>query len=106
MHGTLDLPLPARFAAALGLVALLGLPMGMPMPLGIRELGRSDRRSVAWAWAINGAASVVGSCLIMIAMVFSGSYTALGVAALCYAVAALARAAWRRPEGAGSVATP
>lgn len=106
VHGTLDLPSPARFAAALGLVALLGLPMGMPMPLGIREIGRSDRRSVAWAWAINGAASVVGSCLIMIAMVFSGSHTALGVAALCYAVAALARAAWRRPEGAGSVATP
>ena len=44
-----------------------------------------------------------GFCLIMIAMVFSGSHTALGVATLCYAVAALARAAWRRPEGAVSV---
>lgn len=104
VHGTLDLPSPARFAVALGLVALLGLPMGMPMPLGIRELGRSDRRSVAWAWAINGAASVVGSCLIMIAMVFSGSHTALGVAAFCYVVAATARAAWPRAEGAGGIA--
>ncbi len=88
LHATLDLPDPARFSLALALVVGCGLPMGMPLALGVRRLGRSSARSVAWAWGINGAASVVGSCLVMIAMVFLGSHAALALGALSYAVAA------------------
>jgi len=94
LHATLDLPDPVRFALALGLVIACGLPMGMPLALGVRGLGRADSRSVAWAWGINGAASVVGSCLVMIAMVFLGSHAALAMAAGSYAVAAVCA---RRP---------
>ncbi len=94
VHGTLDLPDPARFAIALLIVGVCGLPMGMPLALGVRELGRHDSRSVAWAWGINGAASVVGACLVMIAMVFAGSYTALSIGVLCYATSAVAGRVW------------
>ena len=90
LHATLDLGDPARFAIATALVAACGLPMGMPLALAVQGLGRRDERAVAWAWGVNAAASVVGSCLVMIAMVFGGSQSALAIGAAAYAVAALA----------------
>ena len=96
VHATLDLPDPARFAIALALVGACGLPLGLPLALGVRRLGRDDVRSVAWAWGVNGAASVVGACAVMIVMVFVGSRTALIGAVACYAVSAAAGATWPR----------
>jgi hypothetical protein len=56
---------------------------------------------------VNGAASVVGSCLVMIAMVFLGSTASLLGAALCYAVAALAaRGLPREPSDACYAGAP
>ncbi len=96
LHATLDLPDWARFSIALLLVVGCGIPMGMPLALAVRRLGARDARSVAWAWGVNGAASVIGACLVMVAMVFAGSQVALVGAVACYAVAALsARAAYR-----------
>jgi hypothetical protein len=90
LHSTLDLPDWQRFAIALLLVVACGVPMGMPLALGVRRLGKRDPRSVAWAWGVNGAASVVGACAVMIAMVFAGSHAALAASVVCYAGAALA----------------
>jgi hypothetical protein len=90
LHATLDLPDPARFALALVLVFACGVPMGMPLALGVRRLGRRGDAAVAWAWGTNGAASVVGSCLVMIAMVFAGAHAALAIGVLSYLTAALA----------------
>lgn len=96
LHATLDLPDPARFAIGIGIVVACGVPMGMPLALGVRRLGRRSERSVAWAWGVNGAASVIGSCVVMIAMVFAGSHAALSLGALSYVTAALtARTDWR-----------
>jgi len=44
-----------------------------------------------------GAASVVGACLVMIAMVFSGSLTAFLSGAICYTISTLAALFWRDP---------
>src|SRR5262249_42437911 len=86
VHGTIDLPDSVRFAIALSLVGILGLRMGMPLALVVRALG--DRpAAVAWAWAINGAASVVGSCAVMVVMVYFGSVAALAAAMGAYALA-------------------
>jgi hypothetical protein len=103
VHATLDAPTATRFSVALTLTTALGIPLGMPLATGVRHLGASEgdatahaertpntERRIAWAWAVNGAASVVGSCLVMLAMVFLGSTTALLGAALCYALAAAA----------------
>jgi hypothetical protein len=89
VHRTIQLPSPARFALAVLLVAAYGIPMGFPLALAVRELGRSNTANVAWAWGINGTASVIGSCLVMVVMVFLGTNYALMLGAACYAVAAL-----------------
>lgn len=59
-----------RFVVALGLLAPLGLLMGMPFPLGIRALERTGHQAlIPWAWAVNGSASVVAAILaVFIAM--------------------------------------
>ncbi len=90
LHATLDLSDPARFALALALVFVCGVPMGMPLALGVRHLGRRGDAAVAWAWGTNGAASVVGSCLVMISMVFAGAHAALAIGVASYAMATLA----------------
>ena len=92
IHATIHWPDPMRFGLAIIAVALCGLPMGFPLALAVRAIGRVRPDDVPWAWAINSAASVVGSCLIMILMVFTSSYTALGLGACCYAVAMLTSA--------------
>src|SRR3989442_16021229 len=37
--------------------------MGMPFPLALRYLGRTNAELLPWAWAINGCASVVVTSL-------------------------------------------
>jgi len=106
IHATIDGSDPMRFATALGLVVVCGLPMGMPLALGVRLLGRGDERNVAWAWGVNGAASVVGACLVQIVMVFAGSVTALAGAVACYAVAALAARVWLTAASNADAAVP
>jgi len=51
------------------LIAPLALLMGMPFPTGLSALGLMPHGSIEWAWALNAAASVLGSALaIMIAL--------------------------------------
>ena len=68
----------------------LGFAMGMPFPTGLRALGGSSSgTAVEWAWAMNAAASVLGSVLaIVIAMEFGLTVTLL-CGALAYAAAIL-----------------
>lgn len=102
VHGTIQLPDAARFVLALLVLTACGLPMGFPLALAVRELGRSDSRSVAWAWAINGSASVVGSTIVMMVMVYLGTHAALALGVGSYAVAALTRA-WAAASSPGAV---
>jgi spermine/spermidine synthase len=95
VHALIQLPLAARLAlTAVGVLAL-GVPLGLPLVAGIRALDPARPELVAWAWAVNGAAAVVGSCLLMIAMVFGGSGLALSIAAGAYALASVARTGMR-----------
>jgi hypothetical protein len=78
----LHLPLAARIPIAFAVLAPLGLTLGLFMPLGVRrlaELTEFSREYVAWAWALNGFASVVGSVLAtMLAMTYG-----FGIVLLC-----------------------
>jgi hypothetical protein len=100
VHGSIQLPGPVRFGLALVLIAALGLPMGFPLALAVREIGERNEQNVAWAWGVNGAASVVGSCLVMIVMVFLETRFALVLGAVCYGLAALM--SWRPERAAAS----
>ena len=53
------------------LVALIGLPMGIPFPSAIRLAGAGGRPA-ALLWAVNGAFSVLGSVLAVVISMGSG----------------------------------
>ncbi len=52
-----------KIAVSVGLIAPLAFFMGMPFPLGIDWLQRHHPNLIAWAWGINGYASVVSAIL-------------------------------------------
>jgi len=104
--------LPGRLAALVGmdfgyrllisavLLVPLGFVMGMPFPTGLRALaalpapefptgqGASDN-SVEWAWAMNAAASVLGSVLAMVIAIQFGLNVTLACGATAYLLALL-----------------
>ncbi|HEX6790485.1 MAG TPA: hypothetical protein VF247_04165 [Candidatus Krumholzibacteria bacterium] len=85
----LGLPLAARLAIAVIAVAPAAFLMGVPFPTGIRAIGATEPRHVAWAWAANGCASVIGSvCAVLGAMVWSFSVMLL-IATAIYVIALL-----------------
>ena len=52
-----------KIVISICLIAPLAFFMGMPFPLGIDLLQRHHPRLIAWAWGINGYASVVSAIL-------------------------------------------
>jgi hypothetical protein len=85
--------LSLRIAIAVALLAPLGLCLGAFMPLGlltVSRLGPHGAAFVAWAWAINGFASVVSSILAVILSMVVGFQAVLMLAVAFYLVAALA----------------
>jgi spermidine synthase len=110
--------LPGRLAALVGLdfgyrllvsgilLIPLGFVLGMPFPTGLRALaalpapefpsgqGASDN-SVEWAWAMNAAASVLGSVLAMVIAIQFGLTVTLACGATAYLLALLLTPALR-----------
>ncbi len=104
--------LPNRLAALVGmsfdyrlfvsgiLLIPLGFVMGMPFPTGLRAIaaspapefpsgqGASDN-AVEWAWAMNAAASVLGSVLAMVIAIQFGLNITLACGAAAYLLALL-----------------
>jgi spermidine synthase len=102
--------LPSRLASLVGmalgyrlvvsavLLIPLGFLMGMPFPTGLRALasgptlgaapvlGASDN-AVEWAWAMNAAASVLGSVLAMVIAIQFGLTVTLACGAVAYLLA-------------------
>jgi len=92
--GLLDLPMVARVPIAFALLAPLGLCLGMFMPLGLRAVSRlsdAPREYVAWGWAVNGFASVIGAALATVLAMIDGFQVVLFFGFVAYLVAS---AAW------------
>jgi hypothetical protein len=82
-------PLWFRLALAAGLMLPAGILMGVPLPSAVRLLAARDRGAlVPWAWAINGALSVVGSTLAVFIAMNWGFSTTLLCGGGCYLLAA------------------
>jgi hypothetical protein len=93
---TLHFPLWLRLAETTLVLAPLGLLIGMPFPLGIRWLSENQANAeegIAWAWAVNGAASVVSAVLAALLSLSFGFSAVLMIGTLCYAGAWLVRGA-------------
>jgi hypothetical protein len=99
--------LPSRLVALVGLsfglrlvvsgvlLIPLGFVMGMPFPTGLRALASapapefpaSPDNAVEWAWAMNAAASVLGSVLAMLIAIQFGLNVTLACGAAAYLLA-------------------
>jgi hypothetical protein len=82
-------PLWMRCGVAFCVILPLGFTMGMFFPAGVRILSRSFKGAIAWAWSVNGCASVVGSVLAVVVALSYGFKTVLCLAALAYGFAVL-----------------
>ena len=82
--------LSTRALVAGGMVAPLGLLLGMPFAHGVGLLRKLSPGFVPWAWAVNGSATVVGSVFTVIVSMNFGFTFVLCAAVAIYLVAFLA----------------
>jgi hypothetical protein len=88
-------PLLLKMLLSLLLVAPLALAMGMPFPLGLGRLARTQPALLPWAWAINGCASVLGALLATLCAIHFGFRATILAALGLYVLAALV---WRNTD--------
>lgn len=85
---------PMKILVSGAILAPLGFAMGMPFPTGLRALSRdgetpAEDHSIEWAWAMNAAASVLGSVLAIVVAIEFGLNITLTCGAGAYALALL-----------------
>jgi hypothetical protein len=107
LRALIEVPFALRIAITVALLAPLGVALGMAMPLGLRRLEGLYPSGVAWAWGINGIASVLASVLAITVAIMLGFTAATLLALACY-LAALAHAALGRwpAQGEGTEKQP
>jgi hypothetical protein len=82
------------------LLVPLGFLMGMPFPAGLKSVAESGKSTVEWAWAMNAAASVLGSVSAMVIAIHFGLTITLACAALAYLLAAVFSRTWKNQPSA------
>jgi hypothetical protein len=97
----IDLPFAARVAATVALLAPVGVVLGVAMPIGLTRFGGLYPEGVAYAWAVNGLASVLASVLGVVTALFFGFRVTMLLAAACYLVALVHTLVGRWPVGTG-----
>jgi hypothetical protein len=90
LSAAVGLPFAVKLLISVGALAPLGFLMGMPFPTGLRLV-----ETVEWAWALNAAASVLGSVMAMVIAIHLGLSITLACAAVAYALAGLCSRTWR-----------
>ncbi len=91
IRAAIAVSLVARIGIAVALLFPAGLLMGIPLPAGVRLLARRQPDLLPWAWAMNGALSVLGATLaVFIAMNWGFSVTLVTGGAVYLAAAGLA----------------
>jgi hypothetical protein len=87
LRSLIDLPFALRASIAFVLLAPVGMCLGMAMPLGLRRFQALHPTGIAYAWGVNGVASVLASVL-GIAVAVNFGFPAASLAALvCYGFA-------------------
>ncbi|HXZ28742.1 MAG TPA: hypothetical protein VEG08_12185, partial [Terriglobales bacterium] len=95
------LPFVLKLGLSAAVLAPLGLAMGMPFPSGLRALaasvGATGENTIEWAWAMNAAASVLGSVLAMVIAIHYGLAVTLACGGAAYLMATVL-SPWLRPR--------
>lgn len=108
------LPFPYRLLVSAVLLVPLGFVMGMPFPTGLRALAslpapefpagqNASDNAVEWAWAMNAAASVLGSVSAMVIAIQFGLTVTLACGAAAYLIALLVMPSLRAKAGSASL---
>jgi hypothetical protein len=87
VEGGVALPFPVKVLLSVALIGPVGFAMGMPFPTGLTLLERVMPESVRWAWAINAAASVMGSAAAMFFAIYLGLKLTLIIGGILYLAA-------------------
>lgn len=82
-------PFPLKVLLTVALVGIPAFTMGIPFPMGLQLLERWNTAAVKWAWAVNAAASVLGSVSAIVLAISFGLRETLIAGALCYLAASL-----------------
>ena len=90
LSAAVGLPFAIKLVISALVLTPLGFLMGMPFPTGLRLV-----KTVEWAWALNAAASVLGSVMAMIIAIHFGLTVTLLCAAVAYLLAAVCSRTWR-----------
>src|SRR5205807_4833101 len=90
LSSAIGLPFAIKLLLSGIVLAPLGFLMGMPFPTGLRLV-----KTVEWAWALNAAASVLGSVMAMIIAIHFGLTITLLCAAAAYLLAGLFSLTWK-----------
>ena len=88
-NACLQWPQWARLLLSLGVLAPLALLLGMPFPMGLTRLARSDCAAIPWAWCINGCASVISAVAGTLAALHWGFNAVVMMAAGGYVLVAI-----------------
>lgn len=96
----------ARLLVCVLAVGPLALPIGVPLPAGLQRLAGALPGSTAWAWAVNGSASVVGGIVAVMLALAYGFGAVLYTAAAAYALALLAWTYLASGDGATGPSAP
>ena len=82
---TLGWPVAIRAFLLIAVLAPVSFALGLPFPLGLRRVG--DSAALPWAWALNGAFSVVATPLAALLAREAGYGAVLLCGAMMYAIA-------------------
>ncbi len=77
-----------RILLSITLISPLGFCMGIPFPLGLSSISIGEAPLTAWAWGINGCASVISAVLASLLAIHFGFNIVILAAITCYLVAA------------------
>jgi len=89
-------PFILRYIFAIGIIMPLGFFLGWCLPSGVERISEYGTTLVAWAWGVNGAASVIASPLAIILAMNFGFTAVLGIAFACYLAAGVGTVFWSR----------
>lgn len=95
LHASGALPTVGKVFLSFVVIAPLGFLMGVPFPVGLRMLSARSEPQVAWAWGINGCATVVSTALATMIGVYAGFLVVMVGAAAMY-LTAMVVSAFRR----------
>jgi hypothetical protein len=75
---------PLRIAWSVAVTLLIGLPLGVAFPAGMRMMREGHAEETPWLWGLNGVGSVMASSLAILVALVGGLTVLLFAAAGCY----------------------